>query len=61
MTNILKLLKSRQFWVLAALFVVNGIEGVKELVPAEIMPALNVILGVAAVLLRIFPVQDFAK
>jgi hypothetical protein len=59
MTNIAKLIRSRQFWVLVALFVVNGISGIKDQIPANVLPVIDAMLGLAAVYLRIYPKQQF--
>lgn len=59
MENLSKLLKSRQFWTIVVLFVVNGVGGVREFVPAEVLPALNALLGVLTVYFRVKPVQKF--
>ena len=59
MTNIAKLLRSRQFWVLVALFVVNGVGAIKDQIPANVLPVIDAMLGLAAVYLRIYPKQQF--
>ena len=59
MQKITSLLKSRQFWTIVVMFVVNGFEGVKELVPASILPAINTLLGIFAVYFRVSPKQQF--
>lgn len=57
--KILKLLKSRQFWTIVLLFIVNGIEGVKEFMPANALPIINSILGLLSVYFRVSPKQNF--
>lgn len=54
-----KLLKSRQFWSLVALFVINGVEGVREFIPADYLPLVNAALGLLAVWFRLAPRQQF--
>lgn len=59
--KLLKLLKSRQFWTLMVMFVVNGFEGVKDQLPATILPVLNSVLTLLAVYFRIEPKQNFPQ
>jgi hypothetical protein len=56
---ILKLLKSRQFWTIIVLIIINGVSSVRDLLPANILPIIDLILGVLAVYFRVKPVQDF--
>jgi len=65
MSNILehalKVLKSRQFWAGVALFVINGFDAIRELLPADLVPYLNGILGMLAIYFRIQLKQSFDK
>lgn len=55
----MKLLKSRQFWTLVVLFVINGVSGVSEFIPASVLPYVNGVLGLLAVWFRVLPKQQF--
>lgn len=55
------LLKSRQFWVLVGIFMVNGVSGVQDAIPASMMVYANGFLGLMAVYFRISPKQSFDK
>lgn len=59
MEKITKLIKSRQFWTLAVLFVVNGVTGIRDLIGPEWMAPLDALLGFLIILFRIKPRQDF--
>jgi len=50
--NILKIFRSRTVWVFIALFVINGIEGVRELFPGAWLPAVDAVLGLAGIYFR---------
>jgi len=56
---ITKLLKSRQFWTLVALFIVNGITGIQDSIPASFLPYINSILGIMTIYFRVSPKQQF--
>jgi len=45
----LQLFKSRTFWTVVVLFVVNGFEGVRELLPGAWLPIVDALLGVLAI------------
>ena len=57
----LKVLKSRQFWTGVALFVVNGFDAIRELMPVEALPYLNGLIGMLMVYFRIDSKQEFKK
>ncbi len=49
LTTLLKLMKSRTFWTVIVLFVVNGIEGIREYIPANSLPLIDGILGILTI------------
>lgn len=55
----LKILKSRTVWTIIALFVVNGVAGITDMIPSAYLPYVNGFLGVMAVYFRISPKQQF--
>jgi len=55
----MKLLKSRTVWCFIVMFIVSGVEGVRELIPEMWLPALNAALGLLGVYFRISPHQEF--
>lgn len=59
MIKIKKLLKSRQFWVLVGIFMVNGVSSVQEAIPADMRIYANGFLGFMSIYFRIFPKQSF--
>jgi len=59
MKTITKLLKSRQFWTLVVLFVMNGVTGVHDFIPANLLPIVDTVLGFLVVYFRISPQQKF--
>jgi hypothetical protein len=56
-----KMLRSRTFWVFILVFVVNGLEGVRESIPKEYLPFINALLMGAGVYFRIYPNQQFPQ
>lgn len=44
MDKIIKLAKSRTFWTLVVLFLLNGVEGIRESIPEGAYMPLNAIL-----------------
>ncbi len=44
MQKLFKLLKSRTFWTLVVLFVVNGVEGIRNAIPGDALPVIDGIL-----------------
>ncbi len=59
MDKVKKVLRSRQFWTGVAIFVINGVDGIREIIPVEIIPYVNGVLGMLAVYFRISPRQKF--
>lgn len=59
MKKIIQTLKSRTFWTLAVLFVVNGVAGVHDMIPALYLPFVDGILGILSVYFHINPSQNY--
>lgn len=57
--KLLSYLKSRTVWVFIALFVVNGLAGVRELFPEGWLPAVDGLLVVLGIYFRVKPRQQF--
>jgi len=53
--DIKKILSSRTVWVIIVLFIINGVTGIREFIPANLLPAIDAILGIAAIYFRITP------
>ena len=53
MFKILTALKSRTAWTVALMFVIGGVDGVRELIPADMLPVVEGVLGLAAVYFRV--------
>ena len=45
----LKLLKSRTFWTIVIIFVINGISGIREFIPEVALPLIDGLLSILAV------------
>jgi len=58
MERLLKILKSRTVWTIVILFVINGVEGIREFIPADALPLIDGVLSILAVYFRIKPKQD---
>lgn len=56
-----KVASSRQFWVIVAMFLVNGIDAIRDAIPSGLLPVVDAVLGIAAVYLRVKPRQSFAQ
>lgn len=54
-----RMLRSRTFWVFILVFVVNGLEGVRDSIPPEYLPFINALLMGAGIYFRIYPAQQF--
>ena len=59
MEKILNIFKSRTTWTLIALFVVNGISGIHDLIPPSVLPFVDAILTMAGIYFRVVPKQNF--
>ncbi len=57
----LKIVQSRQFWTGVVIFIINGFDAVRDLIPAGIVPYLNSVLGMLAIYFRIDAKQKFDK
>lgn len=57
--TLLGYLKSRTVWAIIALVVINGVEGVRELLPVNFLPIVDALLGLAAIYFRVKPKQTF--
>jgi len=57
----MKYLKSRTVWTIVILFVINGIGGVRDLLPPVYLTAIDGVLSIAAIYFRISPKQDFSE
>ncbi|MDI6788487.1 MAG: hypothetical protein QME51_08965 [Planctomycetota bacterium] len=51
----LKFLRSRTVWTIVVLFIVNGFEGVRELLPGNWLPTVDFFLSAAAIYFRMNP------
>lgn len=52
-------LKSRTFWTLVVLFIVNGVSGVHEMIPAGWVPLVDTVLGFLTVYFHVNPSQNY--
>ena len=57
--NIKSIFKSRTVWVVILLFVINGIEGIREFIPAGLLPFIDGVLGILAIYFRVKPKATF--
>ena len=48
-------LKSRTVWTIIVLFVINGVEGIRGVIPANALPIVDAVLSVLAVYFRVKP------
>lgn len=46
-------LLSRTTWTVLAMFVISGVEGVRDIIPADFLPLVNALLGLIAVYFRV--------
>lgn len=53
MNKIISALKSRTVWTVIVMFVISGVEGIRDLIPAGLLPAVEGILGLLAVYFRV--------
>lgn len=47
--NLWKLIKSRTFWTIIITFIINGIQGIKTMIPLEWMPYIDGLLGLLTI------------
>ena len=59
MNTLFGYLKSRTVWTLIILFVINGIEPIRELLPGVWLPLVDGVLGILGIYFRIKPKQKF--
>ena len=57
----LDFLKSRTVWVVVILFVINGIAGVREFIPAGWIPLIDGLLSILAIYFRIDQKTNFKE
>lgn len=51
--------KSRTVWAVVALFVINGVTGIHDSIPPEILPFVDALISLLAIYFRIMPKQNF--
>ncbi len=56
-----KILKSRTVWTVIALFLINGVTGIRELIPPTLLPVIDGILGIAVIYFRVKPRVNFSE
>jgi len=61
MNKILNYLKSRTVWTILVLFLINGIQGIRNFIPANWLPLIDGILSILAIYFRIDQRQDFKE
>lgn len=59
MEKIKKALSSRTVWMVVALFVINGITGVQDLLPVAWLPYINSFVGILAIYFKVNPSQKY--
>ena len=59
--NYLKMFQSRTVWVIILMFVVNGVSGIREVIPANALPIIDALLTLAAIYFRVKPKQNFSE
>lgn len=59
MNKIWLTLKSRTFWTLVVLFVVNGVASVHSMIPAGWVPLVDGFLGVLTIYFHVNPSQNY--
>jgi len=59
--NFKKLLKSRTVWTVAVLFLISGVKGITEFIPAGWLPLIQGVLSLLAMYFRVDAKVDFKK
>ena len=59
MEKIKQALTSKTVWTIVALVVINGLPSVREMLPASIVPFLDIVLGLAATYFKVTPSQQY--
>ncbi|KKN17883.1 hypothetical protein LCGC14_0961420 [marine sediment metagenome] len=57
--KLLGILKSRQMWTVLLLFVINGVDGIRELISPSFLTLLDSVLGFLVIYFRVKPKQEF--
>ena len=57
--KVLKVFTSRTVWAVIILFLVNGISGIRELIPPDWLPVVDAVLGLLIIYFRIRPKVKF--
>lgn len=55
----MKLLKSRTVWTIIVLFVINGVAGIHDTIPVNLLPFIDGILGILAIYFKLNPSQNY--
>jgi len=59
MTKIAKLFQSRTVWTIVVLFIINGVGGIRDFIPPNLLPLIDGLLSILAVYFRANPKVDF--
>jgi hypothetical protein len=57
--KLLKVFKSRTFWTLVALFITNGISGIREQLNPAALTTIDAVLGLVATYFHVNPSQNY--
>lgn len=55
----MKIITSRTVWTFVALFIINGIEGVRDLIPVGLLPVIDAVLTILGIYFRVKPKVSF--
>ena len=61
MTTIKQILSSRTVWTVIVIFIINGVAGIRQYIPADWLPVVNGILSLLAIYFRIDQKTDFKE
>ncbi len=61
MSKIQLALRSRTFWTIVAMFVINGLQGVHGSIPPSVVAVLDPILSVLAIYFHVNPSQNYSE
>lgn len=61
MNQITQVLTSRTVWTIIVMVIINGVPAVTGMLPAGIVPFVNIILGVLASYFKVSPSQGYGK
>jgi len=61
MKKLKQILKSRTFWTIVALFIINGVSAIHSSIPANLAPIVDGVLGILAVYFHINPSQNYRE